>query len=89
LRYSQFAADQVRGAPSKGIVAPDARVGPILWTSPGSERPFDENQLAERLEADFIAFSLADCVVGALSEDKLRDVEPKGSKASGVRVRLT
>lgn len=63
--------------------------GLILWTSPGSERPFDENQLAERLEADFIAFSLAHCVVGALSEDKLRDVEPKGSEASGVRVRLT
>ncbi len=75
LKYSRFAVRRLRR------LAPHSRIGLVLWTSPGSEKPFDENQLAERLEADFIAFSLADCVVGALSDDKPRDVKPKKHKS--------
>ncbi len=71
MKYSRFAVRRLRR------LAPHARIGLVLWTSPGSERPLDEKQLAEQLEADFVAFSLVDCVVSALSEEKPRYSKPK------------
>jgi hypothetical protein len=62
-------------------MAPHARIGLVLWTSPESERPFDEKELAERLEADFIAFSLVDCVVAALSDEKPIHDKPKRQRS--------
>ncbi len=75
LKYSRFAVRRLRR------LAPQSRIGLVLFTSPGSEQQFDEKQLAERLEADFIAFNLADVVVGALSDDKPRDVKPKRQRS--------
>lgn len=75
LKHSRFAVRRLRR------LAPHSRIGLVLFTAPASERPFDENQLAERLEADFVALSLADCVLGALSDAKPRDVKPKRPKS--------
>ncbi|HEV2503646.1 MAG TPA: AI-2E family transporter [Mesorhizobium sp.] len=75
LKYSRFAVRRLRR------MAPHARIGLVLWTSPESERPFDEKELAERLEADFIAFSLVDCVVAALSDEKPIHDKPKRQRS--------
>lgn len=75
LKYSRFAVRRLRR------LAPQSRIGLVLWTSPGSEPPFDQKQLAEQLEADFVAFSLVDCVVAALSDEKPRHVKPKRQRS--------
>ncbi|MBR2686254.1 MAG: AI-2E family transporter [Aquamicrobium sp.] len=75
LKYSRFAVRRLRR------LAPHVRIGLVLWTSPGSEQPFDEKDLADRLEADFIAFSLVDCVVAALSDEKPRQDKPKRQRS--------
>ncbi|CAM5484315.1 hypothetical protein MAUB1S_08121 [Mycolicibacterium aubagnense] len=75
FKYSRFAVRRLRR------LAPQSRIGLVLWTPPGSERTLDANQLAEQLEADFVAFSLVDCVVAALSEEKPRHVKPKRQRS--------
>lgn len=75
LKYSRFAVRRLRR------LAPQSRIGLVLWTSPGSEPPFDQKQLSEQLEADFVAFSLVDCVVVALSDEKPRHVKPKRQRS--------
>lgn len=75
LKYSRFAVRRLRR------LAPQSRIGLVLWTSPGSEPPFDQKQLSEQLEADFVAFSLVDCVVAALSDEKPRHVKPKRQRS--------
>ena len=48
------------------------RVGIVLWSDPdqaGSARPDQDREITARLGADFVAFSLADAIAGALDAD--------------------
>lgn len=75
LKHARFVVRRLRR------MAPQSRIGIALWTAPDSELPYDPAELEEQLEADFVAFSLVNCVVSALSDEQPRLVKAKRQRA--------
>ena len=70
LKHAKFVVRRLRR------LAPRSRIGIVFWHDPHDVPMADATELAEQLEADFVAFNVVDCVTGALSNEGPRGVKP-------------
>jgi predicted PurR-regulated permease PerM len=75
LKHAKFVVRRLKR------LAPRSRIGIALWLDPPQDQPggamSDAVNLAEQLEADFVAHTVVDCVIGALSDEEPRELTLK------------
>jgi predicted PurR-regulated permease PerM len=81
LKHAKFVVRRLRR------LAPRSRIGIAFWHDPDVEPRQNATELAEQLEADFVAYDVVDCVTGALSSEPQREVKQRRKRPQRRQVR--
>lgn len=82
IRHAKFMARRLKR------LAPAARIGLVLWQDAGEAAEERKTELADETQADFVAFSMADAVREALSDEAPRPLklgQPKIARRAPAR----